>query len=147
MDEGGHFLFNTPETSGLKAGARFGQSADGSLPRANGHEIDVRLSTLARLQQEATPHGAQMPPDPAGIVRLANGSIPWRKGGAAFDYFFRPVKPAEDQGGEMIYWERPDGGRVFNAGSIGAGWALLADDKFQTLMRNVLFHFGIDRNA
>jgi len=43
----------------------------------------------------------------------------------------------------MIYWERPDGGRVFNAGSIGAGWALVADEKFQRLLKNVLFHFGV----
>jgi hypothetical protein len=64
-------------------------------------------------------------------------------GGAAFDYFFRPVKPKTDQGGEMIYWERPEGGRVFNAGSIGAGWGLLADARFQRLLKNVLFHFGV----
>ena len=77
--------------------------------------------------------------------RLANGIIPWAKGGAAFDYFFRPVKPQTDQGGEMIYWERPDGGRVFNAGTIGFGWALLADPKLQTLLRNVLARFGVRR--
>ena len=44
----------------------------------------------------------------------------------------------------MIYWERPQGGRVFHAGSLGAGWGLSVDPKFQTLMRNVLFHFGSD---
>ena len=81
------------------------------------------------------------------MTRLANGIIPWKVGGAAFDYFFRPIKPQTDQGGEMIYWERPDGGRVFNAGSIGAGWALMVDEKFQRLMRNVLAHFGVKRSA
>lgn len=83
-----------------------------------------------------------MPSDPPGIVSLANGIIPWREGGSAFDYFFRPIKPKTDQGGEMIYWERPEGGRVFNAGSIGSGWALASDPKFQALMRNVLASFG-----
>jgi hypothetical protein len=86
-----------------------------------------------------------MPNDPPGMTRLANGIITWKKGGAAFDYFFRGVKPGTDQGGEMIYWERPDGGRVFNTGSIGTGWALLADPKLQALLRNVLCHFGVLR--
>jgi hypothetical protein len=34
---------------------------------------------------------------------------------------------------------------VFNAGSIGAGWALLADRRFQTLVANALHHFGVPR--
>jgi hypothetical protein len=47
----------------------------------------------------------------------------------------------------MIYWERPEGGTVFNAGSIGSGWALSADPRFQTLMRNVLARFGVQRSG
>jgi hypothetical protein len=43
----------------------------------------------------------------------------------------------------MIYWERPQGGRVFNAGVIGYGWTLHADPKLQALLRNVLHHFGV----
>jgi hypothetical protein len=97
------------------------------------------------LHEQPAPAGAIMPTDPSGITRLANGIIPWKFGGTAFDYFFRAIKPKTDQGGEMIYWERPDGGRVFNAGSIGAGWAIHADPKFQALMRNVLHHFGVTR--
>jgi N,N-dimethylformamidase len=139
----GHFLFNHPEKVDVKAGDPVGQSPDGGLPRANGHEIDVRPSTLAALQEKPVPEGATMPNDPPGMTRLANGIITWKKGGAAFDYFFRGVKPGTDQGGEMIYWERPDGGRVFNTGSIGTGWALLADPKLQILLRNVLHHFGV----
>jgi len=138
-----HFLFNTPQPVELEKGEAFGQAPNGQLPRANGHEIDVRLSTLAALQQLPSPAGAGVPADPPGMTRLANGTITWKIGGSAFDYFFRPVKPKTDQGGEMIYWERPSGGRVFNAGSIGAGWALLADRKFQRLLKNVLFHFGV----
>jgi hypothetical protein len=142
-----HFLFNRPEPTGLKKGDAFGQARDGELPRANGHEIDVRISTLAALQQQPPPAGATMPADPPGITRMANGIITWQIGGAAFDYFFRPIKPATDQGGELIYWEREQGGQVFNAGSIGSGWALWADDRFQTLLRNVLHHFGVTPNA
>ena len=143
VDTEEHFLFHKPEECGLAAGEKFGEAAGGALPRANGHEIDVRLSTLAELQERPGPEGLRAPSNPRGMVRLANGTIAWKRGGAAFDYFFRGVKPKTDQGGEMIYWERPDGGKVFNAGSIGAGWALHADPRFQTLMRNVLSHFGI----
>ncbi len=138
-----HFLFHHPEKVDVSNGANFGQSPDGGMPRANGHEIDVRPSTLAALQEQATPVGASVPLDPAGMVRLANGQIDWSKGGSAFDYFFRPIQPKVLQGGELIYWERADGGKVFNAGSIASGWALNSDPKFQTLMRNVLFHFGV----
>jgi N,N-dimethylformamidase beta subunit-like protein/concanavalin A-like lectin/glucanase superfamily protein len=143
VDQPGHFLFNRPEKIDVRAGQPIGQAANGGLPRANGHEIDVRLSTLADLQDKPLPEGATMPGDPPGMTRLANGIITWQKGGAAFDYFLRPIKPKTDQGGEMIYWERPEGGRVFNTGSIGTGWALLGDPKLQTLLRNVLHHFGV----
>jgi N,N-dimethylformamidase len=145
VDDPEHFLFNQPEKLGLKRGDKFGHAGEGKLPMANGHEIDVRLSTLAALQEEPNPKGATMPSDPPGIVRIANGVIPWSKGGSAFDFFFRKLKPKTEQGGELIYWERPEGGRVFNAGSIGSGWALHADPKFQGLMRNVLAHFGVSR--
>lgn len=138
-----HLLFQHPHPVEVAKGDPIGQAPDGGLPRANGHEIDVRLSTLRELQTEPAPPGGVLPEDPQGIVRLANGVIPWKEGGAAFDYFFRAVKPAHDQGGEMIYWERPAGGRVFNAGSIGSGWALHADPKFQNLVKNVLAHFGV----
>jgi N,N-dimethylformamidase len=140
-----HFLFNYPVKLNFQKGEKFGWVGEGKMPMANGHEFDVRPSTLAALQQQPSPPGASVPRDPPGMVRIANGIIPWKKGGSAFDYFFRLVKPTVDQGGEMIYWERPDGGKVFNAGSIGAGWALLADAKMQGLMRNVLAHFGVER--
>ncbi len=140
-----HFLFHRPEETGIADGEAFGHGPGGGLPLANGHEFDVRLSTLKALQEKPDPAGASVPDDPPGIVRLANGVIPWKFGGSAFDYFFRPIKPGTDQGGEMIYWERPEGGRVFHAGSIGSGWALHADPRFQALFRNVLHHFGVAR--
>jgi hypothetical protein len=139
-----HFLFNEPEQVDLQPGHKFGWTGnDNVTPLANGHEFDVRLSTLAALQEQLSPEGLTVPADPEGMTRLANGIIPWKEGGAAFDYWFNPINPKTDQGGEMIYWERPNGGRVFNAGSIGSGWALWADPKLQTLMRNVLYHFGV----
>lgn len=144
VEQADHFLFHQPEETGLKAGDAFGQAADGKLPRANGHEVDIRMSTFAALQELPTPAGATMPTDPPGMTRIANGITDW-KGGTAFDYFWRVIKPKTPQGAEMIYWERAAGGRVFNAGAIAAGWALNADPKFQTLMRNVLAHFGVPR--
>lgn len=146
VDDVTHAVFHEPEETGLKPGDRFGWAGPGLMPMANGHEFDVRLSTLALLMGEAVPPGATMPSDPPGIRRLANGVIPWQHGGAAFDYFFRPIKPATEQGGEMIWWERPEGGVVFNAGTIGSGWALHADPRWGSLLRNVLHHFGVDRS-
>ncbi|MCC6231521.1 MAG: LamG domain-containing protein [Verrucomicrobiales bacterium] len=140
-----HPVFHEPEETGLKPGDRFGGGAEGTTPMANGHEFDVRLSTLATLATSPLPPGAVMPSDPPGIRRLANGVIPWKHGGSAFDYFFRPIQPASEQGGEMIWWERPDGGTVFNAGTIGAGWTLQADPRWASLLRNVLHRFGVPK--
>ena len=137
-----HFLWHRPEEVGLKAGESFGHAADMREPRAVGHEADVRLPTIRRMQTAATPEGAAFPDEPAGITTLALG-LRESKEGAAFDYFGRPTAAVDKLYGEMIYWERPSGGRVFNAGAIGAGWALSVDPKLQTLMRNVLHHFGI----
>ncbi len=138
-----HPLFHKPHPTGLGEDEAFGFASDGVTTLANGHEFDIRLSTLRALQREPSPPGAEVPADPPGIVLLARGVIPWAKGGAAFDYFFRPIRPAWDQGGEMIWWERPAGGRVFHAGSIGSGWALYHDPKFQALFRNVLARFEV----
>lgn len=141
-----HFLFHQPEETGLKPGDRFGMAPGSDFTLANGHEMDIRLSTLAALQEQSNPPGGSVPPDPAGITQLANGILPWKEGGAAFDFFFRPIRPKNDQGGEMIWWERPEGGRVFNAGCIAGGWAVHADPRLQTLVRNVLHRFGIPRS-
>ena len=140
-----HPFFRTPEPLGLRAGDRFGWAGEGKVPMANGHEFDVRPSTLDALQEAVDPDGAAVPNDPEGVLRLANGVIPWAEGGSAFDYFFRPIAPSTDQGGEMIDWQRPEGGRVFNAGAIGSGWALHADPRWSGLLRNVLHHFGVPK--
>lgn len=146
VEQADHFLFNEPEKLNLKPGDKIGwANAEKTMPMANGHEFDVRPSTLKALQQEPDMPGSRVPDDPPNIVRIANGIIPWAKGGSAYDFWFRKIQPKTDQGGEMIWWERPDGGRVFNAGAIGFGWALLADKKLQGLLRNVLAKFGVKR--
>ncbi len=143
-----HFLFNQPHKTGLKNGDAFGLSPGGKFPGANGHEIDIRLSTLKKLQEG--PDLSTFPEEPAQITTLARGRIPWKvKGkedvysGDSFDFYMRKLQQEHQQGAEMIYWERPQGGKVFNAGAIRAGWALYTDNTFSILMKNVLYHFGI----
>ena len=141
-----HFLFNRPERVGLKKGDALGWTAAG-VPMANAHEFDIRPSTFARLQEQPSPAGGVVPNDPPDIQLLANGQVFWKKGGSAFDYFFRKIAPKTDQGAEMIYWERPEGGRVFNAGAIGSGWVLHADERWAAVLRNVLAHFGVAKGS
>ncbi|MBI4585274.1 MAG: LamG domain-containing protein [Planctomycetes bacterium] len=144
VEEPEHFLFKRPVDLGMKKGDPLGQAPGGGLPRANGHEVDVRVSTLRRILKDPIPDGATHPDDPPGI-QLLGASKGWPKSAPKFDAFLRPVSPDIPLGGELIYWERPSGGRVLNAGSIGAGWALLADEKFQGLLANTLHHFGVPR--
>jgi len=134
-----HFLFQQPEPVGVIAGKTFGGAPDGGFPKGVGHETDVRASLLRELVKNM-PEGATLPEEPAGITTLAVGRQP---NAAAFDYFLNPVPPVDGVACQMVYWERPQGGYVFNAGSLGAGWGLSVDPQFQTLMRNVLYHFGV----
>ncbi len=53
----------------------------------------------------------------------------------------QPFESMADRGAHGS--ERAEGGKIFNSGSIASGWALNADPKFQKLMKNVLFHFGV----
>jgi hypothetical protein len=80
---------------------------------------------------------------------LAEGYVDTKKTAVAWDYFQRPVplakNPPVSVATEMIYWERPGGGRVFHAGSINAGSTLEADPKWSGLLQNVLNHFGVER--
>lgn len=145
-DNTDHFLFQKPEPTGLKNGDRFGQAADGGFPRAGGHEFDVRVSTLIRLSQGPVPQGAAALEEPAGIDFLGHSIHQWAPNADIFDYYTRRLERTGDLGGEMIYWERPTGGRVFHAGVIAGGWVLSVDPKFQALMRNVLAHFKVERN-
>jgi len=138
-EQADHFLFQRPEKTGLTRGETFGHGPGGQSHKAIGHEYDVRLSTLVRMTKK-TPPGGHLPTEPDGIVTLAVGK---RSNAGALDYFTQPTQAPDGVLAEMIYWERPQGGRVFHAGSIGAGWALSVDPKLQALMRNVLHTFGV----
>jgi len=146
----GHFLFRDPIDLKLREGDLFGKSPGTALPQPIGHEADVRVSTLAKFLVEAAPDGGTQPTeDPSGITLLADGVADWSKVsiGAPWDYFQRPVPagkaPPIPVAAEMIYWERPGGGRVFHSGSINSGSTLARDEKWSGLLKNVLSHFGV----
>lgn len=148
VEQPDHFLFNRPKRLNLKKGDPIGQSSGATVPMANGHEVDVRVSTLRQLLQQPVPDGAVHPDDPEGIELIAAGRDWPQDSKSTFDYYMRLIdfsKVEQRLGGELIYWERPQGGRVLNAGAIGAGWALEADPRFQDFMVNVLHHFGVPR--
>ncbi len=138
-----HFLFRQPENVGLKPGDRFGQSPDGKLPRVGGHESDVRLGWIKKITHHI-PEGQTLPDEPEGITSLARVNTSDRRG---IDYFGRWEPLDHGVYAEMTYWERPQGGRVFHTGCIAGGWALSVDPKLQTLMRNALHHFGVEKTT
>ncbi len=130
-----HFLFTKPENAGVIKDESFARGAIS-------HEWDVRLARLKKMTRKI-PNGAKLPDEPEGITTLARGV---RKGGGTLDYFTAGAPSIDGVCAEMIYWERPSGGRVFHAGAIAAGWALSVDPKWQTIMRNVLHHFDVKPN-
>lgn len=142
--DAGHFLFRHPHDTGLKAGERFGHGPGGALPRAIGHEWDLSIATLRRMTHHV-PLGAELPREHPGLQVIAEGvrRVPGRLD-AYLDFFEGATQSLDGLSAEMVYWERPQGGRVFNAGAVGAGWVLGADEAFGTLLRNVLHHFGVE---
>ncbi len=134
-----HFLFNTPEKIDWSDRETFAHGAQGGFPRAGGHEGDVRLSSFAN-PTEAIPQSGVIPDEPKGIQTLAKIE---RKNSRAQDYFARWVNVDKATLVDMIYWKRPQGGKVFHAGAIAFGWTLAADPKQAALMRNVLADFGV----
>ena len=145
-----HFLFRQPNDLKLAQGEPFCNTPGKALPQPIGHEGDVRVSTLAKFLVEPPPEGGVAPTeDPAGMTLLAEGFADITKIAFAWDYFQRWLPPGKAPlvhvAAEMIYWERPQGGRVFHAGSINAGSTLSADPRWTGLMQNVLHHFGVKR--
>jgi len=143
--EAEHFLFKKPKEITIRRGDLFAK-ADKEVPAAHGHEVDARLSTVLKIQREPPPMGVKVPitEDANAIVLLAKGTFQREDLGVTLiDYYGRQVAYSDSVGGEMIYWEREKGGRVFNAGTIGLGGALMRDDVFGTLLSNVLFHFDV----
>jgi hypothetical protein len=143
-----HFLFRQPHDLQLRAGDTFGNPPGRPFPQPIGHESDARISTIAKFLVDPPPDaGTQPTEDPPGMTLLAEGFADPRRVAFAWDYFQRPVSltkaPPIPVAAEMIYWERPGGGRVFHAGSINASSTLAADLKWSGLLRNVLSHFGV----
>lgn len=138
-----HFLFHVPEKIGLRVGDTFGHAPDGALPRAIGHEWDMTISTL-ELMTRNRPTDGELPPNPAGVHVLAQGvRVVPGKLDAYMDFFEGATESLNGLSAEMIYWARPQGGCVFNAGSVGASWVLGVDEVFGKLVRNVLYRFGV----
>lgn len=144
VHDAGHFLFHHPRETGLGPRATFGHAPGGALPRAIGHEWDLSIATLRRMTHHV-PAGAVLPDAHAGIQVLAQGvrRVPGRLD-AYLDFFEGATESLDGLSAEMIYWERPQGGRVFNAGAVGASWVLGVDEAFGTLLGNVLHHFGVN---
>ncbi len=117
-----HFLFHEPDPVPITDGGTIGeQSLNG--PKASGYEMD------------ATPQSVGMTHEPmAGMITLASAL-----GQHIIEY--AGVDPYH--GADLIYWERPDGGQIVNAGSIGFSGALAVDAGVQVFIRNVLAHFGV----
>jgi hypothetical protein len=110
-----HFLFTTPSSVPLSASGTIGErSLNG--PKASGYEMDA------------------LPPQASDGVELLARAV----GQRLLEWHAEPVG-----GADIIYWDRPSGGEVFNAGSIGFTGALLVDEGIRILMRNVLSHFQL----
>ena len=140
-----HPLFREPERTDLAKGDTFGHSPDGGEPRAGGHEADVRLATLRSMTLPPLPPDAELPEEPEGFTTLAR-CVRQPTSGTTLDYFGRPARSPEGVCAEVILWERPQGGTVFHGGTIAGGWALSADERWGTLLRNVLNRYGVVPN-
>ncbi len=138
LDVDGSPLFASPKAVALQTGDDFGDGA-------NGHEFDALPSRLVSIQLEPTPPGApSVPADPPGITLLARGTTRYSElGGTGLDWYGRTVPLQDNFGGDIIWWERPEGGRVFTIGAIGASATLAKDERLQQLFVNALSRFGV----
>jgi putative membrane-bound dehydrogenase-like protein len=132
-----HFLFGQPHQIDLKKGDPFGFT--NTKKGAVGHEYDVRLSTLLRATKNPALKGLV---EPEGIVTIASS----QSNRNVLDFNaegHRKRVGGEKTIAEIIYWERPEGGRVFHTGSIATAWAMYYDEPLSNLVRNVLHHFKV----
>lgn len=117
-----HFLFHRPIRVPIPSDGRIGVSSLNG-PAASGYEFDA---TAVRLGLEET-----LPP---GLTVLASAfgqrNLEWNG-------------VQSDHGGDILYWERPTGGRVFVVGSIGATGGIVADQALGDLVANAMHHFGV----
>ncbi len=120
-----HWLFHQPEWVPLSATGTIGESGLNG-PMVSGYEFDA-VPEKVGTRAEALP----------GQVILATAKQP--------NLEWQGLR--HDQGADLIYWERPAGGRVVSLGSIGATGALASDVAIATLVRNVLAAFGVGRSG
>ena len=87
--------------------------------------------------------------DPPGISLLAVGRLDSTGTlGVIRDYAHRvlptSLRRMDDSLCDVIHWRRPNnGGQIFAAPSISAGWTLAVCPHWSALMKNVLHHFGV----
>jgi N,N-dimethylformamidase len=137
VDVPDHFLFAQPHKTGLKKGDPFGFTK--GKTGAVGHEYDVRLSTLLRATKNPALKGLV---EPEGIVTIASSQS--NRNILDFNAVAHSKRVGDEQTiAEIIYWERPQGGRVFHTGSIATAWAMYYDESLSNLVRNVLHHFKV----
>ena len=118
-----HFLFHDPETVPVSPdGTIGGTSVNG--PAVSGYEFDA-TPDVTGFRREPLP----------GLTVLARAL-----GQRNLGWIGEPA----DQGADVVYWQRPDGGLVFTISSIGASGALV-DAGVGALVRNVLHRFGVER--
>jgi hypothetical protein len=128
-----HALFHEPDEVPITPRGTIGErSLNGS--RASGYEFDVRPELLGLHEGPVE-----------GMTTLASaiGQLNFDDGLG----FVPPVAPPVRQGADVVYWERPNGGTVFNAASIGLTGAMAVDPGVSTLVRNVLVRFGVARSG
>ena len=132
-----HFLFNEPHKIELKKGEVFGFAT--KAIGAVGHEYDVRLSTLLKATESPILKGLI---EPEGITTLARSHD--KRKVLDFNAEAHKARFGDEQTiAEIIYWERPEGGRVFHTGSIATAWGLYHDEHLGSLVKNVLHHYGV----
>lgn len=137
VDLPNHFLFNEPYKIDLKKGDAFGfvNKSIGAV----GHEYDVRLSTLLRATKNPALKGLV---EPKGILTIASSHD--KRNILDFNADAHKQRGGDEQTiAEIIYWERPQGGRVFHTGSIATAWAMYHDESLSRLVKNTLHHFKV----
>ncbi|MDC0322592.1 hypothetical protein OAL55_04430, partial [Verrucomicrobiales bacterium] len=81
--------------------------------------------------------------EPEGITTLARSHD--KRGVLDFNAEAHKARSGDEQTiAEIIYWERPEGGRVFHTGSIATAWGMYHDEKLSMLVKNVLHRFGVE---
>ncbi|MHB8657911.1 MAG: N,N-dimethylformamidase beta subunit family domain-containing protein [Solirubrobacteraceae bacterium] len=122
-----HFLLREPEPVPVEPEGLIGtRSLNG--PSVSGYEMDGLPQAVGMTPALSTEH----------LTLIAHAQHGNR-------YVSHNLLHDPGYGADVIYWERPGGGRVFSAASIGYTGSLAVDPGIQALTRNVLHHYGVAR--